>query len=842
MPFPEGELWIMKCPNCLFENPSESAFCSKCGTRIQATAAEIPLPQTKTVRAPLPELTSGATFAGRYQIIEELGRGGMARVYKAFDTKVQEKIALKLIKPEIASDKENIARFDNELRLARKVRHKNVCGMFDLGEAEGGHFITMEYVHGENLKSMIQMMGGLTVGAVLSIGKQVCDGLAEAHSLGVVHRDLKPQNIMIDLGGNAKIMDFGIARSTREKGITDASVLIGTPEYMSPEQAEAKEVDSRSDIYSLGVILYEMATGRVPFEGDTALSIAMKHKEEVPKNPKQFNPNIPDDLSAVILKCLEKNKALRYQAALEVRSELERIEKGLPITERVVPERKPLTSKEITVKFSLKKLLFPGLAVAALVIGAVIIIGRVVPHKAATPAKPARASIAVLPFEDLSPKKEYDYLCKGIPETLINALTNIEGLWVPARTSSFSFEGKKEDAREIGQKLGVDHLLEASIQVFGDRIRITARLVNVNSGSNIWSETYDRRMENIFAIQDDIALAIVKALEVKLLGGKKEPLVKNYTSNSQAYHLFLQGRYFWNKRTTDDLKKAIDYFNQAVELDPHYALAYAGLADAYGTLAFYEARPPKETFSQAEAAAMKALEIDETLAETHSALGLIRMYYDWDWKAAEAELKRAIQTKPGFAAARDWYAEFLTAMGRFEEALAEIRRARELDPLSLIINSFESYVLLYARQYDKAIEQCRKTLELDPNYGVALDVLGFAYLKKGMDKEAIEEYQRRKGDLSMHKFYFAYALPGMREESLRLIEKMKDLRKQGQIRSYPIARVYAGLGDEGPALDWLEKSLEEREPYLIRLNVDPAFDGLRSNPRFKAMLKKIGLE
>jgi serine/threonine protein kinase/tetratricopeptide (TPR) repeat protein len=832
----------MKCPKCFFENPSESAFCSKCGTQIQASPAEIPSSQTKTVQAPLHELVSGATFAERYQIIEELGKGGMGRVYKVFDTKVKEKVALKLIKPEIASDDENIARFNNELRLARKVRHKNVCGMFDLGEAEGAHFITMEYVHGQNLKSMIQMMGGLTIGAVLSIGKQICDGLAEAHSLGVVHRDLKPQNIMIDLGGNAKIMDFGIARSTREKGITDASVLIGTPEYMSPEQAEAKEVDSRSDVYSLGVILYEMATGRVPFEGDTALSIAMKHKAEVPKNPKQFNPNVPDDLGAVILRCLEKDKAARYQAALDVRSELERIEKGLPTTERVVPERKPLTSKEITVKFSLKKLVFPSLAGLALVIGAVIIIGRVASRKEVVPANSAKASIAVLPFEDLSPKKEYEYLCKGIPETLINALTNIDGLWVPARTSSFSFEGKKQDAREIGQKLGVDHLLEASVQVFGDRIRITARLVNVNIGSNIWSETYDRKMENIFAIQDDIAQAIVKALEVKLLGGKKELLVKNYTDNSQAYNMFLQGRYFWNKRTLDDLKKAIDYFNQAVGLDPNYALAYAGLADAYITLPFYEALPPKEAFSQAKLAVMKALDIDETLAEAHSALGMIRTYYDWDWKAAEAELKRAIQTKPSYATARHWYAEFLIAMGRFDEALAEIRRAHELDPLSLIINGFEAYVLLYARRYEEAIDQCRKTLELDPNFGVARDALGFAYLKKGMDKEAVAEYQRRKDEPGMHRFYFAYALPGTRDESLRMLEKMKALWKQGQIRSFPIARVYAGLSEEGPALEWLEKSYEEHEPYIIRLNVDPAFDGLRSDSRFKALLKKIGLE
>ncbi|MGB6865902.1 MAG: serine/threonine-protein kinase, partial [Candidatus Aminicenantaceae bacterium] len=339
---------INKCPKCKSDNPGTATFCADCGTQLP-TIKDIEV--TETIEAPKEELTRGTTFAGRYEIIEELGKGGMGRVYRVEDTKLEQEVALKLIKPEIAKDKKTIERFRNELKLARNIRHKNVCGMFDLGETEGANFITMEYVRGEDLRSLIRRIGQLPVGKSVSIANQICDGLAEAHRLGVVHRDLKSNNIMIDKEGNVRIMDFGIARSLETKGITGAGVMIGTPEYMSPEQVEGTDVDQRSDIYSLGVILYEMVIGRVPFEGDTPFTIGMKHKGETPKNPKELNTQISDDLNRVILRCLEKEKERRYQNAGEVRSELTNIEKGIPTTERIVPERKPLTSREITVQF-----------------------------------------------------------------------------------------------------------------------------------------------------------------------------------------------------------------------------------------------------------------------------------------------------------------------------------------------------------------------------------------------------------------------------------------------------------------------------------------------------------
>jgi len=411
---------VTKCPKCQSDNPETSRFCADCGTQLPPSE-EISAP-TETLEAPKEELTTGSTFAGRYQIIEELGKGGMGKIYKVMDTKIKEKVALKLLKPEIASDKNTIERFSNELKFARKIRHENVCQMYDLNEEKGTHYITMEYIHGEDLKRLIRKMGQMSAGQAIPIAKQVCEGLVAAHKLGVVHRDLKPQNIMVDEEGNARIMDFGIARSLKGKGITGAGVMIGTPEYMSPEQVEGKEVDQRSDIYSLGVILYEMVTGRVPFEGDTPFTIGVKHKSEIPKDPKELNAQVPTDLSGVILKCMEKDKEQRYQSAGEVRSELVNLEKGIPTTEREVPKRKSITSKEITVTFGLKKLFFPALVFIAIII-ATVIIWQLLAQKGAVPVPSDRPSLAVISFENQTGDKTYDHLRKVIPNLLIEKET-----------------------------------------------------------------------------------------------------------------------------------------------------------------------------------------------------------------------------------------------------------------------------------------------------------------------------------------------------------------------------------------------------------------------------------
>jgi eukaryotic-like serine/threonine-protein kinase len=796
-----------------------------------------------------------------YRILEKLGGGGMGVVYKAEDLRLGRDVSLKFLPEQLSGEPLAIERFQREARAASSLNHPHICTIYDVDQYEGQHFIVMEFLEGQTLKHRISGKP-MELDRVPEYGHQMADALEAAHSKAIIHRDIKPANIFLTDRGQVKLLDFGLAKlmperrgagrvkqpagsfgvTTQDVHLTSDGVALGTVSYMSPEQVRGQELDERTDLFSLGLVLYEMCTGQRAFVGNTSGVIFDAILNRAPVPAARLNPAIPVQLEQIIAKTLEKDRELRYRSASDLRADLQRL-----IRDTDSARAMPFTTGQAS-RQRLRRL-WPHLVWSGILAVLLILFGLNVGNlrdRVFGGASQARIeSIAVLPFANLSNDPKTEYLSDGITESLINSLSQLPNLAVMSRNTVFRYKGQATDSQKVGRDLHVRAILTGRLIQTGDELMISVSLEDVENSRQIWGEQYNRKLSNLVTVQQEIAGDIYGRLRPRLAGEEKKLLAKRPTENAEAYQLYLQGLFYWNKWTQADFKKAADYFSQAVQKDPGYALSYAGLADSYSLLGDAGYLPPSEAWPKAKTAAMQALDLDDSLAEAHTSLGLVKEHFEWDWAGAEKEFKRAIELNPNLATAHHWYGDYLTNMGRFDEGIAETKKAQELDPLSLIINTTMGWQFYLAGRNENAVEQLRKVLDIDPKFSPARRNLEEVYAHMGKYKEAVAEREKALSlsgspelAASIEEDFTKSGYKGVLQSWL---EGLTQLSKHSYVSSYSIAESYMRMDQKQKAFEWLEKAYEEHDSGLVSLAVEPMFESIRPDPRFKEILRRMKL-
>lgn len=803
------------------------------------------------------KLSTGERIS-HYEILEQIGVGGMGEVYLARDTRLGRKVALKLLLPSLTADPQLRARFFREAQLASALDHPNICTIHEVGHSSGLVFIAMQYVEGVNLKQLIASKP-LKLDTLLSISLQAADALAAAHDRGIIHRDIKSDNIIVTPKGQAKVLDFGLAKLTGRRGLTAESgaeseftsrltrtgAVMGTPHYMSPEQARGERVDHRSDIFSLGAVIYEMAIGDVPFRRKSQAETMNAVINEPHISVAEINKEIPTELSAMIDRALSKDPADRYQSVGEILSGLRQVGRAVGLLGSGDSEG------AVIPYLRLRRRRGTRLMWAMILLGLTLLVslGVWLYSLRAVRQPPLQiGSLLVLPLENLSGDPQQEYFADGMTDALITELAKISALRVIARTSAMSYKGTKKSLPEIAAELKVDAVVEGTVQRAGDRVGIRVDLIQPATERHLWVESYERDLRDVLGLQSEIARAIAREIQTKVTSSEQVRLARNLSVNRKAFDDHLQGRYlYWHMRTKENLEKAIEYFQSAISADPSYAPAYVGLADCYNLLGTEQigALPPIEARRKAKEAAGKALEWDSELAEAHAALGWVK-HFDWEWEAAEREFKLAIELNPNHANGHLFYAGFLASSGRLEEGIVEVNRAQELDPFSLAISAQRGFILENARRYDEAIEQLRRVIAMDPNHYPAHWYLGHTYAANGQFNEAVAASEKAAAlsDRSPGALGFlglAYGLAGRTDEANKVLKELLELKRHRYVSPPALANVYIGLGNKDQTLFWLEKGYQDHSNYMVWLKVFPLLDPFRSDPRFNDLLRRIGL-